>query len=54
MFFAKVQETAKPLQSHCKENCKATKPYSINDLIDFLFFVLQFCSDTAMYRKIGF
>ncbi len=50
-FLAKVQETAKLLQSHCKENCKATKPYSINGLVSFLFLVLQFCSDKDMYRK---
>jgi hypothetical protein len=47
-----LQECIK-LQSHCKENCKAFKCYSLNDLIDFLFFVLQFCSDREMYRKNG-
>jgi hypothetical protein len=53
MFFAKVHKTAKPLQSYCKENCKASKPLKTNDLINFLFFVLQFCSDRDMYRKNG-
>jgi hypothetical protein len=53
MLLAKVQETAKPLQSHCKENCKATKSYSINGLVCFCFLFLQFCSDRDMYRKNG-
>ncbi len=46
-----MQETAKLLQSYCKENCKAFKCYSINILLCFLFLFLQFCSDRDMYRK---
>jgi len=51
--FSKCQETEKPLQSHCKENCKASKCYSLNVFLCFLFFVLQFCSDREMYRNAG-
>jgi len=49
--FRDCQETAKALQSHCKENCKAFKRYSLNVFLCFLFFVLQFCSDREMYRN---
>jgi hypothetical protein len=42
VFFAKVQETEKLPKSYRKENSKACKPYSLNDLIGFCFFVFQF------------
>ncbi len=51
ILFIKVQETAKQLQSNCKENCKAFKCYSLNAFPCFQFSVLQFCSDKDMYRK---
>jgi hypothetical protein len=41
MFLAKVQETPKPLQSHSKDYSKAIKSYSSNNLLCFLFFVLE-------------
>jgi hypothetical protein len=41
MFLAKVQETPKPLQSHSKDYSKAIKSYSPNNLLCFLFFVLE-------------
>jgi hypothetical protein len=50
LFGAIVHKTAKPLQRDCKGNCKALKSYSLNNLINFLFLFLQFCSEKEIYR----